>query len=93
MLEKKHFPKLWWSSQLQKLRPKREWFYKTFRKTTHAQQLTQWKKARAEFKSLAKKNKKENWEKFARSLNSNTPINRAWSRVGQLKGKIKKSKH
>ena len=29
----------------------------------------------------------EDWEKIASSLNSNTPINQAWNRVRQLKGK------
>ena len=43
--------------------------------------------ARAEFKSLAKKNKKKDWENFVRSPNSNTPINKALNRVRQLKGK------
>ena len=46
------------------------------------------KKARAEFKSLAKKNKKEELgKKFASSTNSNTLINQAWNRVNQLKVK------
>ena len=45
------------------------------------------KKSIAEFKTLAKMNKKEDWEKFASSLNRNTPINQAWNRVRQLKGK------
>ena len=85
---KKHFPKPWWSSQLQKLRDERERFYKIFRKTNREQHLIQWKKqARAEFNSLAKKNKKENWKKFASSLNSNTPIKQAWNRIRQLKDK------
>ena len=42
-------------------------------------------KARAEFKSLAKNNKKEDWEKFVSSLHSNTSMNQAWDRVRQLK--------
>ena len=42
---------------------------------------------RAEFKSLARKNNKKDWEKLAWSLNSNTPINPAWNRVRQLKDK------
>ena len=57
------------------------------RKTNREQHLIKWKKATAELKILAKKNKKKNWEKFASSLNSNTPINQAWKRVRQLKGK------
>ena len=36
---------------------------------------------------LAQKNKKEDWQKFVSSLNSNTPINQAWNTVRQLKGK------
>ena len=44
-------------------------------------------KNRAEFKILAQKNKKEDWEKFASSLNCNTPTNQTWNRVRQLKGK------
>ena len=39
---------------------------------------------------LAQNNKKEDWEKFARSLNCNTPINQAWNIVRQLKGKSPK---
>ena len=77
----------WWSSQLQKLSDKRERFYNIFRKTNREQHLIQRKKAKTELKSLAKKNKKENWEKFASSLNRNTPVNQAWNRVRQQKGK------
>ena len=80
---KKYFPKQ---------RDKRERFYKIFWKTNRQQHLIQWKKTRAEFKILAQKNKKEDWEKFASSLNYNTPINQALKRVRQLKGKdLKKS--
>ena len=32
-------------------------------------------------------NKREDREKFDSSLNRNTPINQAWNRVRQLKGK------
>ena len=91
---KKYFPKSWWSSQLQKLRDERERFYKIFRKTNRQQHLIQWKKTRADFEILAQKNKKEHWEKFASSLNCNAPINQAWNRVSQIKGKYpKKSYH
>ena len=31
-------------------------------------------------------NKKEDWENFASSLNSITPLNQAWNRVRQLEG-------
>ena len=41
-------------------------------------------KAWAEFKSLARKNKKEDSENFASSLNNSTPINQAWDRIRQL---------
>ena len=34
------------------------------KKNNRKQQLIQWKKARAEYKSPAKKNKKEDWEKL-----------------------------
>ena len=44
-------------------------------------------KNRVEFKILAQNKKKEDWEKFASSLNCNTPLNQIWNRVGQLKGK------
>ena len=60
--KKKHFPKPWWSSQLQKLRDKREQFYKIFKKTNYEQDLIQWKKAIAEFKSLAKKQEGRLWK-------------------------------
>ena len=56
-------------------------------KTNREQHLIQCKKARAEFKSLTKNNKKGDWEKFAGSLKSNTPINQAWNRVRRLEGK------
>ena len=46
---------------------------------------------RAEFKSLAKKNQKENWENFARYVNCNTAINEAWKRVRRLKGRDQKT--
>ena len=58
-----------------------------FRKANREQNLILWKKNRAELKILAEKNKKEDWEKFVSSLNMNTPINQAWNRVRQLKGK------
>ena len=48
------------------------------------------KKNRAEFKILAQKNKKEDWEKFASFLNCSTPINQAWNSVKRLKGKYPK---
>ena len=48
------------------------------------------KKARAEIKSLAKKNMKEDWEKFVSSLNNKTPINEARNIVRKFKGKYKK---
>ena len=89
---KKHFPKLWWSIQVQELRDKRERLYKVFRKTNRQQHLILWKKVRADFKILAQKNKKEIWEKISSSLNSKTPINQAWNRVRQLKGKNPKKK-
>ena len=85
-MEKKHFPKPWWSSQLKKLRDKRKRFYKIVTKTNREQHLIQSKKTRAEFNILAKKRMKEDWEEFASSLNSNTPINQAWNRVRQLEG-------
>ena len=45
------------------------------------------KKNRTELKTLAKNNKKEDCEKFASSLNWNTPENQAWNRKRHLKGK------
>ena len=81
---KKHFPEPWWSSQLQKLRDKRESFYKIFRENNHQQHLIQQKKPDQNSKF---KPKKEYWEKLASSINSNTPINQALNRVSQLKGK------
>ena len=74
---KKTLPKPWWSTHLQKLIGKRERFYKIFRKkkaqaTPHPVEKS-WKM----IQSLAKKNKKEDWENFASSLNGNTPINQA----------------
>ena len=47
-------------------------------------------KVRAECKILAKKNEKEDWEKFASSLNKNTPINQGLNTVRQLEGKYPK---
>ena len=73
-----------------KLRDERVHFYKVFRKTNREQHLIHWKKFKAEFKSLAKKDKKEDGEKFASFLNSNTPINQACKRVRQLKGNDRK---
>ena len=84
---KKQFSKPRWSNQLQKLRDKGEQFYKIFRKTKREQHLTQWKKVKPELKSLAKKNKKEGWEKLVCSLIGNTPISQSWNKVRQLKGK------
>ena len=89
-IKKKHFSKPQWSSQPQNLTDKRERFFKIFRKTNREQHLIQWKKARAQFKSLVKKNNKENWENFASSLNSNAPINQAWNSIRHLKGKVPK---
>ena len=68
MLKKKHFHKPWLSSQLQKLGDKREQIIKKMWKANHEQHLNQWKKATAELKSVAKKNKKEDWEKLTSSL-------------------------
>ena len=87
VIQKKHFPKTWGSSQLQKLKDKRERYYKIYRKTNREQHLIRWKKSRAEFKSLAKKNMKKDWESFASSVNSNVTLNQAWNRVSQLKSK------
>ena len=53
---------------------------KIFRKINREQHLIQRENARAEVKSLSKKNKNEEWKNFASSLNSNTPINQAWNR-------------
>ena len=78
-------------STRKKLRDKRERFYKIFKKTNRQQHLIQWKKNRTEFKILPQKNKKENWGKFVSSLNCSTPINQAWNRVRQLKGKDPKN--
>ena len=58
-------------------RGQRERMCKIFRKTNREQYLIQWKKARAEFEILAKNNRKGDWEKFASSLKSRTPINEA----------------
>ena len=80
----------WWSSQLEKLRNKRERFYKIFEKINREQHLIQRKIARAEIKCRAKKNNKEDWDKFVNSLNSNTPFDQACNRVRQLKGKYLK---
>ena len=44
-------------------------------------------KKQSRSQTLAKKNKKENWEKVDSSLNRNTPINQACNRVRQLRGK------
>ena len=54
----------WWSSRLQKLRDKRDRVYKIFTKTNCEQHLIQCKKIRAKFKTLAKKNKKEDRDFF-----------------------------
>ena len=78
-------------STIKTKRQKRTILQKNSGKTNREQHLIQWKKNRAEFKSLAKKNKKENWEKFAKSLNSNTPKNQTLNRERQLKGKDKKN--
>ena len=43
-------------------------------------------KSQTRIQNLAKKNKKEDWENFAYSLNSITPIHQALSSVRQLKG-------
>ena len=81
-------------STTKKLGNKRDLFYKIFRKTKREQHLIRWKKSLSRIEKSSKKNKKEEWEKFASSLNRNAPINQAWNRVGQLKDKdLKKSEH
>ena len=68
--------------------------YQIFRKIKREQYLIQWKKARAEFKSSAKKNTNEDWEKLTSSHNYSIPINEVRNRVRQLKSKdTKKSEH
>ena len=57
-VRKKHFPKPWWSRQLQKVRDKRERFYKIFRKSNREQHLIQLKKKQSRIQKFAKKNKK-----------------------------------
>lgn len=83
----KRFPKSWWSKELEELKNKRERFYKIKRKTSKVEHVILWKKTRAQFKRLAKKNKKEDWENFASSLNSDTPLNKVWNKMRHLKGK------
>ena len=59
------------------------------RRTRRKQHLVQWKKTRAELKSLTFKYNKKNCEKIVTSLNCNTPTNQAWNRVRQLDSKKK----
>ena len=75
----KTLPQPWWSSQLQNTKRQKRTILKIFKKTNREQHIIQWKN-----------NKKEVWEKFTSSLNRNTPINQAWNKVGQLKGKDSK---
>ena len=89
MIEKKTIPQALVEQLItKKLRDKRERFCKILRNTNREQHLIKWKKARAEFWSLAKENKNEDWEKFASSLSSNAPINQAWNRVRQMKAMV-----
>ena len=60
--KKKHFSKPWSSSHLRKPRDKEKQIYKLVRKTKCEQHLIQWKKSRADFKILPKKNTNEEWE-------------------------------
>ena len=75
--------KLWPKIFIKKSKFLQNLLYQLYSREQH---VIQWKRARAEFKSLARKNKKKDWEKFASSLNNNTPINQVWNRVRQLKG-------
>ena len=50
-------------------------------------------KVRAEFKLLAKKNQKDDWEKISSFLICITPINQAWNKIRWIKIKIKKIKY
>jgi len=89
----KFYPKPWWSKELSDARDKRERFLKIYRKTKFNRHLIAWKKARAKFKQIQRKNKKENWENFANSINNNTPVNKVWEKVRRIKGRTQRKTH
>ena len=72
------------------LKDKRERFYKIYKKPRTTSTSSCEKKITAELKNLAKKNKKDNLENFASSLNCNTPINIAWDKTRRIKANNQK---
>jgi hypothetical protein len=80
------FPKPWWSLEVQKARDRREKAYQKYRRNKSLNNFIEWKRARAKFKFISKKSKKESWIKLTTTLNQNTPTSKIYQIIRKIKG-------
>lgn len=88
----KIFPKQGCRKELSEARDKTRGFFKIDEKMYYCH-LTAWQKARAKVKQIQRINKKENWGKCMKSINSDTHVNKVWDKIESLKGKFQRNLH
>lgn len=87
------FPKPWWCEEVKEARDKREIAYTNYRRNKSLINIILWKRARAIFKQLTLKYKKESWEKISSTLNINTPLSKVYENIRKIKGKKQRTIH
>ena len=83
----KYFPKPWWSKQLQDAFQKREKSFIQFKKRKSVNNLITWKRNKAYFQYLRKRERTEHWQNTCNSLTINTPLQKVYATIRRIKGR------
>ena len=84
------FPRPFWTTELSRLRNKREYWYRRFRRVRSPGNRCQWQRARAEFRKHLKVAKREQWQKLAGSFTTRTPMSQIYENLRKIQGRSKR---
>lgn len=86
-IRRNHVP--WWNLEIAKSIKNRKKALKSFSINPTQENLCEFRKLKAIARKIVRKAKKESWEQFTTSINSNTSSSTVWSSIGKICGKAK----
>jgi ribonuclease HI len=86
----KFYPKPYWTAELTVSRLNREKLYQKYRKRKSLHNAIGWKRARAEFRNLLKKTRRQGWIKLASTFTHRTPMSEIYENVRKIQGRNKR---
>ncbi|GBN58645.1 hypothetical protein AVEN_243503-1 [Araneus ventricosus] len=78
--------KPWWNAHCQQARKKQKKAWGVFRRHPSTANFINFKKTKAEFRKIQRRNQRESWRKFVSSINSKISSRQLWNKVKKASG-------